>query len=538
MVSANLKGNYIIGNAARDASGCYASFLIDMDNQNFSSVGCLTTATAAATTPVVTATETSVLAALVGPPTGDATTGVSSQVILFNPANASPMTVTLPSPATALTASANGNFNAALAGTPKQTAQINAQTGAITVTTANAAAAATPLTLDLGNGLTDVLTPTTALGNGTSAVIVGNDPNSPTAAALAVINGKDAVISKQNFPTGWLPLVAPAVQAGGNITAAAATTDNADRVRTYYDTTNKSYYVLTASSDGTQNGFIAFTFDNIAPITLPFPGGWFATACTTPIPLYSFTLSRQIAVTAAQVQQSATAAQCPASGFVSLDLDAHTVAALAMAGPAQFNASSGGGITKMNDFVYSTNGDPNDPDKTLRTPAANLFVLDGASANPFQLAVPAGAQSFTDLIEIDALNFLAAEATNTTAGDAGIVLFDLNGQTADLFPPPSGYPEVALLGAFPATQKLVGLAVKAAGASLFVLDLNANDLTVVPNPTGVVFVGERPATKATAAAPAQTFPTILVPNSTANTLAAIGYDATGTQTGVLVLQVP
>lgn len=535
-VAADLKGNYLIGSAARDSSGCYASFLIDVANQNFSSVGCLTTASATAASPVVAATESSVLAAMVGPPTGDATTGVSSQVVIFNPANTSAMTVTLPSPAVSLAANANGNFNAALAGTPKQTATIDAQTGAVTVAN-TPTATGTTLSLDLGNGLTDILTPTTALGTGTSAVIVGNDPNRPTAAKLAVVNGKGAVSATQDFPAGWLPFVSPAVQSGGGVTAAAATQANAARVRTYFDTTNHVYYVLTATSDGTQNGFVAFAFDKSSPIALPFPSGWFATACTTPIPLYSFNLSHQIAVAAAQTQPTTTAAMCPASGFVGLDLDAHTVAAMAMPG-GQFNAASGGAVATMNNYVYATDGDPNDTDRTLRKAASTLFVLDGVSANAFELALPAGAQSFATLTQIDALNSLAAEATNTTAGDAGIVLFDMHGQTANLVPPPSGYAMVTLLGAFPATRKLVAVGTKASGSNLLVFDLNTSSLVVVPNPAGVGFVGTRPAIKATAAAPAQTFPTILTPNSTANTVAAIGYDASGKQTGVILLRVP
>jgi len=495
-------------------------------NQNFTSLGCLTTASATATSPVVAATESSVLAAMVGPPAGDATTGVSTQVMLFNPANANSITVTLPSPAVSLTANNTGNFAAAMAGTPKQTATIDAQTGSFTVANTPAAnGTATPLSIDLGNGLTDVLTPQTALGNGTNAVIVGNDPNKPTAAKLAVVNGKGAVSATQDFPTSWLPLVSPAVAAGGGGNASAVTTANAARLRTYYDTTDKVYYVLTASSDGTQNGFVAFAFDKSAPIALPFPAGWFATACTTPIPLDSFNLSRQIAVAAAQTQQTTTATMCPADGFVGLDLDAHTVAALAM--PAgQFNAA-GGAMATMNNYVYATDAAP-----APKKAASTLFVVDGVSANAYELPLPAGAQSFAALTQIGALNSVAAEATNTAAGDAGIVLFDVHGQTATLVPPPSGYAAVTLEGVFPATRKLVALGSKAGGSSLLVLDLNTGSLAVMPNPAGTGFVGTRPAAKG------QTFPSILMPNSAANTVAAIGYDTAGKQTGVIVLRVP
>lgn len=552
LVAADLKGNYLVGNAARDDSGCWASYLFDVGKQKITPAGCLTAANRNAITPVVVPSAASVLGALVGPPTGDATTGVSSQAMIFDPTKDSPLGVTLPFAAASLVATATGDFAAVSASIPRQTVSIDAQTGAVTPVASagggagggGGAAGGGGLTIDLGNGLNHVLSAPQAVGAGLTVAVVGDDADHPKAAKLAMLNQRGEVSATKDFPGGLVPLVAPLrAPAGGGGPGAVpgAAAGPGLRVRTYLDPDQRVFYVLSAAGDGSTHGYAAFTFTNNDPVAIPFPTGWFATACTTPIPFFNLDLSRKLAVPVSTMPQTTFSNSCPASGYVLFDLNAQSASAVSMPGRDQFNAGSGGGINEINNYIYATNADPLDTDPTKRKAGDSLFVLDGVTASSFRLDLPTGVQSFAGLLQIDALNSLVSDATIRVAGDAGIIVFDLAAQTARLFPTPDGFADVTMLGVFPTTRKLAALGIKSGvtGSSFLLYDLITTDLMILANPAGVAFIGSKPRTAGQRPGqPSAPAPVILHPSPASNTIAAMGYDGDGKQVGVVVLRVP
>ena len=95
---------------------------------------------------------------------------------------------------------------------------------------------------------------------------------------------------------------------------------------------------------------------------------------------------------------------------------------------------------------------------------------------------------------ISDLNLLVSEATNKTAGDAGLILFDLDNQVVNPLPLPDGFDSVTLQGVYLATRKVVGIGLESGGrgSQFIVYDLRSDSVTVVPNPPGVAFIGSRP----------------------------------------------
>jgi hypothetical protein len=170
-------------------------------------------------------------------------------------------------------------------------------------------------------------------------------------------------------------------------------------------------------------------------------------------------------------------------------------------------------------------------DTVAGTASDSLFVLDGAGGSAFRLGAPGGITSFQLPQQMASMNLLVGLATKRNAGDAGLVVFDLQNQAVNLLPIPSGFASVTIAGLFATTRKVVARATKPGndGAQLLIYDL-AGGVTVVPNPPGVTLYGQ-------AGAPA-TAPQILIANLKANTVAAIGMDQNARQPGLVVVRVP
>jgi hypothetical protein len=124
------------------------------------------------------------------------------------------------------------------------------------------------------------------------------------------------------------------------------------------------------------------------------------------------------------------------------------------------------------------------------------------------------------------------QATKRNAGDAGLVVFDLQNQAVRLLPIPSGLAFVTIAGIFATTRKVVARAAKPRndGAQLLIYDLASGAATMAPNPPGVTLYGQ--------AGAAATAPQIPIANVKANTVAAIGMDQNTRQPGLLVVRIP
>jgi hypothetical protein len=159
LVTSDLRGNFLIASDARDENGCYPSYLFDVAAKKVAKIDtCLTIAARNVASPVVAATDGPALAALVGPPQGDAQTGISSKVQIFNPLK-DPMVVELEALASEVRSAAGGDFEAVLAGTPARRVTIDSQTGEVRAAgaaqpAAAAASGAPVFRVDLGEGHT------------------------------------------------------------------------------------------------------------------------------------------------------------------------------------------------------------------------------------------------------------------------------------------------------------------------------------------------------------------------------------------------
>src|SRR5205085_10588698 len=128
----------------------------------------------------------------------------------------------------------------------------------------------------------------------------------------------------------------------------------------------------------------------------------------------------------------ATKAACNADGFLQLDLDANTVVATALSSQAQVDVRA---MSVLNDYVYGFNP------TVARGVTDTVFAFDGATGsllNP--LGPPNSISGFTaPLPQVQDLNLLVSDATNKTAGDAGLIVFDLDNQVSHTLPLPEGF---------------------------------------------------------------------------------------------------
>lgn len=520
LVSSGLNGSFLTALGARGTDGCYAAATLDMSAKTYTALPDCLTSTAAGVAAAVSPIDSDTVAGLIGPPTGDAKSGISRAAKIYSLGN-DPVAVTLPSPAASLTASTTG-FTSTLPGTPTLLATIDPLTGKVTtapIATAAAGTAAVAISVD---GLTNVLA-STSLGQGRTAVIVADDPLKPVSVEFAIVDVKGAAQLTKTFPAGWRPLltaVAPA-RTGGTITPPHASV--------VLDATAKLYYVLARATDASKDAFVAFALVDQDPTFVNFPGGWFATSCTSDIRLFSVNLVRQVAMAGSQVAESAYKTACPGAGFLVFDLAKQTVTTATLPDQGQLRVPSVKTDTSMavlNDYVFGVRLDP-----TRATVSDTIYALDGSNGSVFELALPAGISGFTDasVQQIPALDALIVQTINKTAGDNGFVLFDLDAQKVTNLPVPDGFDTLAFLNdgttvCCMSTRKLVARAVTTGQSSVVVYDLVTGDLAVVANPAGVTSVGAAAGTLVSA-------------NSRANTVYAVAFRG-NKQAGIIVIRLP
>ncbi len=555
LMASDLRGSYVLANGARDAAGCYPSYLFDFSRSKASAIdGCLTAANRNLASPFIITNEGAAVAALVGPPEADPPAGVSSKVRVYNPAMSDSLAVTLPASAANLGSAPGGNFSALLAGTPPRQVIVDSVTGEVAEVQAGGGGGggagggggglANPanLAVDLGGGLTHVLALPVAISNTQFAVIVGDDADDPKAAKYAVVDARGTVASTKDFPGGYIPLVAPATPAnpggGGGLPGIPGLPGGVQnplarlRLSTSTDTTARVLYVLSTKPDDSKHALVAFPLTAADPKAVEFPDGWFAAACTSNIAIFSLELGNRLALLGSKTSETTFKTTCPAEGYITMDLANQAVTALELGGAGQFNAA-GGNASDVNDYVYGANTDPQ-----RRNISDTLYVLDGVTNSTFRFDLPAEVSSFAQITPVPVIGALVALGVKTNPGDAGLVLFDLENAKTKLLPTPEGFSGVQLVSVFTTTRKIIAKGTKTgnAGSQFLVYDLLSGDLTIVPNPTGVVFVGTVPVTP-TPGQPAQQVVNLQRANSKADTIQAVTFGADRKQNGMMIVNV-
>jgi uncharacterized protein (TIGR03437 family) len=546
--TSDLRGSFAAVNGPRNDDGCYPAMVFDFARMSATPVdSCLISANRNANSPFIVPADAPSLAAFLGPEATEPGNGVSAKVRVFNPALAQPLDVALPSPASAITATADGNLVAVLPGNPPKAVSIDVSTGEtreVQLQPGQAGGQGTApglgnpgllnpanLKIDLGDGLTHPLSAPVLVAQNSLAMIVGDDPEKPTKAKLAILSLAAEVAATRDFPSDRLPLFAPPIpQRPGQQppTGQGAALNLRLPVSTFFDQQSRLLFVPLRSADGARHALGVFSFDETAPRAVDLPDGWFFTACTASIPVFNLELSRRLAFFASRVAETQFRPQCPAQGFLVFSLANRNLNAIPLPGAGQLNASANSG--DINDFLFGTN-----TDSTQQNSADTLYLFDGAAASTFRFDLPAAVSGFTGANPVPALNLIVASARNRTPGDAGLILFDLERTETRLLPTPDGFDSIALLSIFPAARKLIARGLKSdnAGSQLLIYDLASGDLQVVPNPDGVVWAGPLPpAPGQPQAGPYQRA------NPKTNTVTALGFDAVRLPVGLLLLRVP
>jgi uncharacterized protein (TIGR03437 family) len=535
-----VNGAYLLATGARDTDGCYPALGVNLRARTIAAISDCLTSVNPNVQPLAIPADSDTIAALIGPPAGDATTGISSTVQIFSAA-ADPVRVTLPSAAATLTAAAN-SFVATLPGKPAQIATIDPETGVFQTSTpapgtgAGAGLVAIPQ-VDI-NGLTHVYA-SANLGNNRIAVIAGDDPFTPSKAAYAIINNAGAVSFSKDFPAGWLPLLnAAAPVRAGQTAAAPPPTEPAA-----FDAASRTFFALVRATDASKDAFLAFPITNADPKVVAFPDGWFAASCTADIRLLPLNLVSQLALVGSRVAETAYKATCAGTAFLTLDFASGGMQAIPLGDQGQIRVPAvrtDASLALLNDYVYAVK-----LDSTRPAASDTVYVLDGVNASAATLPLPNGVTAFTiaSLQPIPENNSLLVQAIDKLAGDQGFVLFNLDAQTAANLPLPDGFASVTNLDdgttvcCF-ATRKLIARAVKAGGSAAVIYDLVTGDVNVVANPDGVTSIGPPAgAGGGGGSVPAAAAARVVLANAMANTIAAVAY-TNNRQVGIMVIRIP
>ncbi len=569
---ADLRGAFAIVHGNRGEDGCYPAWVVDTGRNRAASIAeCLIAAQPNAASPVLAGNEQNVMAALVGPAAGDAAAGISNKVAIFNPVSAEPMIVTTPRAISTVAFLPDGS----LAGIPPgaqgiaNAFTINPATGEIGPAPAilgggaaggggaipGGAAGLANLTVDLGDGIKEIVYAVGA-GQGTQVVVVADSGSAPTKAKIATVNNQGAVQSSVDLPSGWLPLLRPlAAAAGGGPGGGApggagggpAIVNPAAARRGVGVLNTAPLSVLLLVRNGDKHAVVSIAVPGLAMQVTEVPSGWFVSACAPQLAFSAFDTTRQFVLFGSHSLAAETANPCNANGFLVLDPAARTFQAVRFQGIANLRQQPAGN-TNLNDFLFVASVGQAQP-----LFYDSLYVLDSLSGTVSQMA-PDGLRGFTlpgQQYQVAELGALVGPGFSQAAGDGGLIYFDLENSVTSVFPVPEGFRSVALVEVFHSTRKIVALGTKTdgSGTQLLVYDLLNNDLSFVPNPQGVAFVGNLPAQAAPGgglpggggqlgggqAAP----PTIyIVPNVKANTVLAMCFNANRQPVGVMTLRVP
>jgi len=502
--TADVQPRLVLANAPRREDGCYPSWLFDYTAMKATQVEpCLIAAAQNAASPIITMAGSDALAAFVGPAEGTAQEGLTTRVAVFKAGAEQPMLVQLPRAASVLAGGPNGALLAVMPTTPPSAVTIDTATGEVAefqvqgglpgipggAAAPGGAALPGGLTVDLGGGLNVVLSPVLGLGNNVRAVLVGDKANAPTTAKLALLNPQNEVTGTRDLPEGWLPLMPPVPVIQTPPGGAPPPVTPVSRAVLSFDNATRSLYILARKTDDSADGLIAFTGPELEQKTTPFPSGWFAASCTANLNFYSIELARRLILFASAKPEKAVAQVCGSRGFLMLDLPSGNVTEIPLPGVGQVNAGNAAG--EINDYLYGNNTDP-----ASTAGADTLYVLDGVAAAAFAINAPAEVASFNGAFPVPSLSAVLALGSlpQQAPGSAGIVVFNLQNEQSFLLPTPEGFASVQFVTVVQGSRKIVARGTKtgATGTQYLIYDLETRDLTLVPNPEGVAYVGAAP----------------------------------------------
>lgn len=530
---------------ARGDEGCYPVRSFDVLRSSLRREdGCLTTANRAAQTPVLSFPNSPVMASFVGPGDTSGQAPAYTKLRLWHPSLAEPRDVELPFPVSNLSLGPDGDLRAA-APAAGRIVKLDPETGAVEETeplpvVANpgggvAAGLLRTGELDLGDGVTKVLAAIQVQGG--VVVVAGDNVTKPSKAKVAVLDAQGQINATRDYVEGWLPLAAPAPPVRPGQPPAQPVSRLS--VAAYYDQAARVLYVASVSTDGRNHGVAGFGPEGQTRVATA-PEGWYFAACSAEIRVFDLELTRRIAFFGSRTPETEFRQPCTARGFLEMSLGANpSIRAFELPGNGQFNVTAG--ANELNDFLYGVDSDP-----TQAAMANAIFLFDSATESSLRLDSPSGVPGFGigSLRPAPALNMVFALGQNRRAGDAGIVMLDLESGEARLLPTPEGFEQVQILDVFVSTRKLVARGIRdgAAGTQLLVYDLVTGDLEIVPNPEGVAFVGPVPA-----AAPGQpgqpgqpALPAgqVLRSNPKANAVLAIGHDGDRKPVSLVYYRIP
>ncbi|MEK7754648.1 MAG: hypothetical protein AAB654_22170, partial [Acidobacteriota bacterium] len=387
--TSDLRGTYLIATGERDDAGCWPGFVFDMAKKKATRIDdCLTAANRNAISPLVVLNESPALAALVGPPQGDAQTGVSNKVIIFHPAKEAPVKAELPENVSNLRSGSGGDLEAVVPGQPPRRFSVDIETGAVDELEPGGAGLGggggglniAAIQVDLGNNMTHLLSMPAAFPPNQIMVIVGDDADHPKQAKIALLNQRGQLQSPRAFPDGWVPLMPPRpAQAPGPGGAPPPLLPGLDpnllarvnpRSTVFTDPQTRNVYVLSRMANDSKHGLVVATTDAVK--AMPFPDGWFAAACTPNIPLFNLEIARKVTLFGANTAETEVRNPCPAIGYLVLDLTSEELTAVRLPGAGQLNVTGSSG--DLNDFIFGANTDP-----TRRNMSDTLYILDGVN---------------------------------------------------------------------------------------------------------------------------------------------------------------
>ncbi len=571
----DLRANYVVVHGARGEDGCFPAWLMDLAKRSSVRIAeCLIGPNPNIASPITVFPEQNVMVSLVGPPTGDPQSGITDKLALFNPARSAPLIVTTPRAFTNVVPLPDGNLAVAAGG--QQIATLNPQTGEVGPPFqggggggvggggipggGGAGGGLAQLNVDLGDGLNQVLFAVGA-GGGMQVAAVGDSATEPKRAKFALVNNQGAAQATADFPEGWQPLLRPAVALpagpggqgpGGQLPPGGALPVQRLGVGATATQPNQLFFL---ARNGDSTGLLAVTLPGLTVQTVAMPEGWQAAACAPNFNFQVFDTTRQLVLFGARSFQAATTSPCNAGGYLLIDPPTRTVRAI----PFPKNGSADlriqpAGVPDMNDYLFVGSAGTNNPRLY-----DSLFVLDSLSLTPFAMA-PEGLRGFTltgQEYRVDEISSLVGGGVNQAVGDGGLVFFDFESGVTNIFPVPEGFQSIALVSVFATTRKVMALGVKTGGngTELMLFDLDNQDFTRIPNPDGVAFVGTLPpqqpagggggAPGGGGGAPGggqaggqQAVTIFIVPNTKANQVAAMCFNANRQPVGVMAVKIP
>lgn len=560
LAASDLRPGFLALSAPRNADGCWPSWRIDFSRTSVLEIpDCLASANQNAASPFLAPPDSPAIAAFAGPSAGTPGQGVSDKLTILHPANADPITVSLPARGITIGGGAAGNLNIVLATTPPSNVLVNPATGELTEPPAPGGGQPggggglnlANLQVDLGDDVKQLVAQPLNVGQGAIAVLAVDNATAMTRAKLGIINAAAEVQLTKSFPEPWLPLLAPVQTQGpglpggilpggpGGPGGALGAVASIIRGATFFDGQARIYWVLARNTSKSADAFLGFPLaPDSEPIIRELPPETFVASCTPQTRLFNIDLSRRIAVSTGSTPETAVKNPCTAQAFAVLDLTARELATVPLPGQGEFSVS-GNSANEMSDYVYGTNADP-----ARQNRSDTIYVLDGVGGSTFRLDLPPEIATFTNITPIPEMTLLVAQANaqgSNVNGGAGLVIFDIENQQARLLPTPAGFAAVQLLSTFPVTRKLLarGNRTDPAGSQLLLYDMVTGDLEILPSPDGVAWVGQVPNAPATPGQPQpqQPAPPIQHFSPRSNAVHVMGFGANRQPAGVILVRV-